>query len=554
MSMSLIAALAGHKIWDANMQGPIGFTEVVTIPPGAQPGQQRIVIDGTRGAIFEYNTPGNTLVSSWAASAGTDPYGNTYPQGISIGPGSIIEGTDFVIDSTGAFWYSGTPGPGNLILSLASAAGTDGYGNIYPEGLGVTTGSISGGAITAGSIPATAVDFTATSIGGITTYVGGTAPTGSINAGSLWIDTSAGNALYQYESGTWTLYQFGTGSIAADSITAAQIAANTITVSQLAAGIVYAGIVNGTVIESAEYLGTGTGKEFVLYSGTPAANNLFASIVSATYVDAYGNAVMGGATVYYKVGSTYYAVQTADDSVNYYTSTTGQSGWVLQGSVGINGANNQMVLYGNNGIELEGNVIPVVLASQSSAPGATAGNPTVYGDSVGHLEYVDGVSGSETTWKTGHILGVLTANQILTTSLLAIGNAPPNGMYDIPLGVGTYRIYAVINYIATTTGGYISAEMYTSDTLVIASTSSVNWRDDQNAAAGSAGTIGARQTITALSSVVRGLATTTTSYNRQAILDGTIKVTTAGHLTINASYTTDGITVLAGSYILIEPV
>lgn len=36
-----------------------------------------------------------------------------------------------------ALYYNGTPAAGNLILSIAAAAGTDAFGNAYPAGLGV---------------------------------------------------------------------------------------------------------------------------------------------------------------------------------------------------------------------------------------------------------------------------------------------------------------------------------------------------------------------------------------------------------------------------------
>lgn len=204
--------------------------------------------------------------------------------------GGTITGPDWILNSAGYFQYSGTPAHGNLILSLASAAGTDGFSNAYPEGLGVSQGTIPGTLITAGSIPASAVGFTATSIGGITTYVQGTAPTGSINAGSLWIDTASGNALYQYTSGSWSLYQFGSGSIQANSISAAQIAANTITASQLAAGIIYAGIVNGTLIEGATIVADSSTGGFFGYANTlPSAQTTPVAV-------AYGNFASSGTT------------------------------------------------------------------------------------------------------------------------------------------------------------------------------------------------------------------------------------------------------------------
>lgn len=125
------------------MQGAVGLTNVLTIPPGATSTQQRIVIDGVRGAIFEYAAGGplGALVSSWASSAGTDPYGNVYPAGFSIGLGSVFAGTDFIISSTGLFFYSGTPALSNLAYSITLAAGTDAEGNSTLAGFTSYSGS-----------------------------------------------------------------------------------------------------------------------------------------------------------------------------------------------------------------------------------------------------------------------------------------------------------------------------------------------------------------------------------------------------------------------------
>jgi hypothetical protein len=43
----------------------------------------------------------------------------------------VFKGTDFEINSSGEFFYSGTPATGNLVASNTTAAGTDPYGNIY---------------------------------------------------------------------------------------------------------------------------------------------------------------------------------------------------------------------------------------------------------------------------------------------------------------------------------------------------------------------------------------------------------------------------------------
>jgi hypothetical protein len=42
---------------------------------------------------------------------------------------------DTIIDTFGLFVYSSTPGPGNLIASIAPQAGTDPYGNVFQQGM-----------------------------------------------------------------------------------------------------------------------------------------------------------------------------------------------------------------------------------------------------------------------------------------------------------------------------------------------------------------------------------------------------------------------------------
>jgi hypothetical protein len=49
--------------------------------------------------------------------------------------GSTFEGTDFILNSAGGFWYSSTPGLGNLFVTIASQPGTDGQGNSYSSGV-----------------------------------------------------------------------------------------------------------------------------------------------------------------------------------------------------------------------------------------------------------------------------------------------------------------------------------------------------------------------------------------------------------------------------------
>jgi len=198
-------------------------------------------------------------------------------------------------------------------------------------------------------ILAAQVAFTATDIDGITTYVQDSEPAGSINAGSLWIDTSSGNALYQYDSGSWSLYQFGSGSIAENSISAAQMVANTITASQLAAGIVYAGIVDSTTITAATFDGgTYEGTDFIIttsgsfwYSGSPAANKLIMSFTTAGGYDPEGNICEAGLCLYYDDAGTYICMQLYQNEIQWYTAASQSAGWTPTGAsvnVGTTGA------------------------------------------------------------------------------------------------------------------------------------------------------------------------------------------------------------------------
>jgi len=96
-----------------------------------------MVMDGVRGAMFMYGT-GGAFIGSWASKAGTDPYGNSYPQGFN-GALGVIAGTDFLV-------YNGTPGLGTLIGSWSGSGGVDIYGNAYPQGFMVqdTAGTAQG--------------------------------------------------------------------------------------------------------------------------------------------------------------------------------------------------------------------------------------------------------------------------------------------------------------------------------------------------------------------------------------------------------------------------
>jgi hypothetical protein len=97
---------------------------------------------GSTGGIFFYTgSPGLGNPPALAiTNASSDPYGNP------VTAAAITDsGFPFLI-------YSGPPALGNLIVSLAPAAGVDDVGNSYPEGLNVTAGTISGVSISGTTI------------------------------------------------------------------------------------------------------------------------------------------------------------------------------------------------------------------------------------------------------------------------------------------------------------------------------------------------------------------------------------------------------------------
>jgi hypothetical protein len=75
-------------------QPPLNSAAGQPTPVGTQPGvsqgivrARQVIISGSADGVFVYyGTPGpGTLAGSWAAAAGTDPYGNSYVAGLSIG-------------------------------------------------------------------------------------------------------------------------------------------------------------------------------------------------------------------------------------------------------------------------------------------------------------------------------------------------------------------------------------------------------------------------------------------------------------------------------------
>jgi hypothetical protein len=110
------------------------------------------IIGGGGGLVYPSIHSPNfiTGVSGWTINKdGSAQFNNLTIRG-------VFEGTDFIINSAGAFFYSGTPAAGNLVTSITSAAGSDQFGNSYEAGVQIHSTGSSGANInltTSGGVP-----------------------------------------------------------------------------------------------------------------------------------------------------------------------------------------------------------------------------------------------------------------------------------------------------------------------------------------------------------------------------------------------------------------
>lgn len=106
-----------------------------------QPGNP--IVGGTTLRIPAIQSPDYvTGVSGWTINIdGTVEFNSgTFRGTVTAG---TFAGTNFVINSAGAFFYSGTPALGNMVLSIASSAGIDSFGNAYVRGQGTYSAGVS---------------------------------------------------------------------------------------------------------------------------------------------------------------------------------------------------------------------------------------------------------------------------------------------------------------------------------------------------------------------------------------------------------------------------
>ena len=109
----------------------------------------------------------------------------------------IIEGNTA---QTGIFFYSGLPAAGNLIGSWAALGGTDAFGNAYPTGINVQSGTLTGVGITTASIIASTIVNSAISA----STMKSSAITGGTMTETVVTFDSGGGGLWMYSTSTTT--------------------------------------------------------------------------------------------------------------------------------------------------------------------------------------------------------------------------------------------------------------------------------------------------------------------------------------------------------------
>lgn len=101
-----------------------GFSNPIVNPEGM------LAIPQVMSPNFNIANPAASPAQSWALLKN----GLAYMFGLAISGGTIT-GPDYIINTAGAFFYNGTPAAGNLVEWIASASGTDAFGNNYGAGI-----------------------------------------------------------------------------------------------------------------------------------------------------------------------------------------------------------------------------------------------------------------------------------------------------------------------------------------------------------------------------------------------------------------------------------
>lgn len=294
-------------------------------------------------------------------------------------------GTDYLLTSAGAFWYSGTPGSGNLIFCIVPpGTTTDPFGNAVSSSAVMQAGSIANGCLIIN------------------------------DTGDFAIQNSSGNAVVFFYHGDGSARFYGSTGVVA----------------------------GGLKVAIAPAAGTdGAGNKY--YQGLTVYGSGGASAIGIQLPTGYTNELVPGYVATGVAGTTQPYTQLSspqtsgagdDDQVYvgllasaFGTPSSGQGQLVY---VDNTGTSHVQVLWGNGGVTLN----PVLTATFANAavPGSVASSAVVFAHS-GHLKYV-GSDGS--AYNTGRATLLSTGQTVSSTTPAAVA-----GITGINVAAGTYRIH-----------------------------------------------------------------------------------------------------------------
>lgn len=302
------ARLGGSGSSAAGLSGVAGLAAAPEVAAAATVMTQPASVGAGAPPVPGGVIPGSLLV---AGSVAQEALGFTLPSGAQV----TFSATAPADPRTGDLWYdeaagnalyqwSGTSWQPYLFGAAAISATAADLGGVQVFSQATApTGAINAGSIwydtangnaqyvygtggwAAAPLGAGGVSFGASDIGGVQVFMQDSAPAGAINAGSLWYDGAAGNALYVYGTGGWSPYPFGTAAIAAGSVTTALLAAGAVTAAKVTAGTITASLIAAGAI-TASQIAASTITSALIAAGTITSAQVAASTILGSNIAA----------------------------------------------------------------------------------------------------------------------------------------------------------------------------------------------------------------------------------------------------------------------------
>lgn len=498
-------------------------------------------IINTSGIFIYSGTPANgNLIGSWAGAAGTDAFGNAYPQGFNVTKGAIsgtvFSGTNFVLNTNGLFLYNGTPGLGTLVVALTPAVTNDAFGNNFDPGL--TVGKWNGLGVLLNGV---------------------TISTRTTGLHGFYVSSSSGAAVANIDPATGALLVYNSGGVGLGNLIAsiAPAAGTDSAGNTFPQGLnVTVGTISGTTFTGTNFVINTNGTFF--YLGAPAAGNLSCSVVpgSAQVLDPQGNKALPGFTYYLTQSGKQLAVNTSQPfgsgGTAVYLASTQAGPWTISSAllsyaVDLAGTDVNMAIeaatltFSATSMQT---LTPLEIGDGAildniSTPALTGGAATLYASS-GHQKYVASADGN--AYNTGRL------TSIVNSPVTCNNTAAFTTITSAPVAALTYKFRAWMLIHGGVSAG--TGRLNLSGPSV--SQCAVEWRS----ATGTTTPVYNELYATALGSFA-SQTLSTTDPSQLVVAEGTVTFSASGTLTLRGqpiTSNTDTMIIDVGSYLEIEPV